>query len=118
MGKLDPDTQEWNTMVLPALQNRGVIFVVLEDYHYDALLEDGKLLTWGQVNGCELGNPFTLPIGAPGGFKAEHNKLQAKNSRVQIPAIEVPTEVRFDHGLKQSREAFVFGVAAAGWGPS
>jgi len=115
MGKLDPDTQEWNTMVLPELQNRGVISVVLGDYHYGALLEDGKLLTWGQVNGCGLGNPFTLPIGVPGGFKTEHNKLHAKNSRVQIPAIEVPTEVRFDHGLKQRRQAFVFGVAAAGW---
>ena len=102
-------------MVLPEFQNRGVIFVVLGDYHYGALLEDGRLLTWGQVCGCGLGNPFTLPIGVPGGFKTEHNKLHAKNSRVQIPAIEVPTEVRFDHGLKQRREAFVFRVTAAGW---
>ena len=81
MGKRDPDTQEWNTMVLPELQNRGVISVVLGDYHYGALLE---------VESCSLG-------------------------WVQIPAIEVPTKVRFDHGLKQRREPFVFGVAAAGW---
>lgn len=115
MGKVDPDTQELNTMVLPELQNRGVISVVLGDYHYGALLEDGKLLTWGQVNGCGLGNPFTLPVGAPGGFKTEQDKIRGQQLRVQIPAIEVPTEVRFDHGLKQRRETFVFGVAAAGW---
>jgi len=43
-------------MVLPELQNRGVTSVVLENYHYGALLEDGELLTWGQVNGCRSGN--------------------------------------------------------------
>jgi len=115
MGKIDPDTQEWNTIVLPELQNRGVISIVLGDYHHGALLEDGKLLTWGQVNGCGLGNPFTLPAGVPGGFKTEQDKVNAKNRRVLIPIIEVPTEVRFDHGLKERRESFVFGVAAAGW---
>jgi SCF-associated factor 1 len=113
MGKVDPDNQEWNTIVLPELQNRGVISIVLGDYHYGALLEDGKLLTWGQVNGCGLGNPATLPVGVPGGFKTEQDKIQ--NRRVLIPNIEVPTEVRFDHGLKERRESFVFGVAAAGW---
>ena len=115
MGKLDPDTREWNTIVFPELQNRGVISVVLGDYHYGALLEDGKLLTWGKVNGCGLGNPFNLPVGVPGGFKTEQDRIHAQNRRVVIPTIEVPTEVRFDHGLKQKRESFVFGVAAAGW---
>ena len=115
MGKFDPDTQEWNTIVLPELQNRGVISIVLGDYHHAALLEDGKLLTWGQVNGCGMGNPFTLPVGVPGGFKTEQDKVYAQKRRVLIPAIEVPTEVRFDHGLKEKRESFVFGVAAAGW---
>jgi SCF-associated factor 1 len=115
IGKVDPDTQEWNTIVFPELQNRGVISVVLGDYHYGALLEDGKLLTWGQANGCGLGNPFTLPVGVPGGFKTEENKIHAQDRRVLIPTIEAPTEVRFDHGLKQRRETFVFGVAAAGW---
>ena len=46
MEKFDPDTQEWNTMVLRELQDRGVISVVLGDYHYGKLLEDRKLLTW------------------------------------------------------------------------
>ena len=102
-------------MVLPELQNCGVISVVLGDYHHGALLEDGKLLTWGQVNGCGLGNPLTLPVGVPGGFLSEQDKMNAQDWRVRIPAIKVPTEVRFDHDLKQRRETFVFGVAAAGW---
>ena len=115
MGKIEPDTQKWNTIVLPELQNRGVISVVLGDYHYGALLEDGKLLTWGKIIGCGLGDPYTLPFGVPGGFETEQDKINAHNWRVELPDVEVPTEVRFDHGLKQKREAFVFGVAAAGW---
>lgn len=115
MGKIDPDTQELTTIVLPELQNRGVISVVLGDYHYGAVLEDGKLLTWGEANGCGLGDPYDLPFGVPGGFETEEDKTNAVDWAVEIPAIEVPTEVRFDHKLKQKRESFVFGVAAAGW---
>ena len=116
MGKFDPDTQEWNTIVQPELQSRGVISVVLGDYHYGALLEDGKLLTWGEIRGCGLGDPYTLPAGVPGGFKTEEEKSNAHKWLVPLSEpVEVPTEVRFDHGLKQKREYFVFGVAAAGF---
>lgn len=35
--------------VIPELQNKGVIAVVFGDYHFGALTEDGKLLTWGKT---------------------------------------------------------------------
>lgn len=33
--------------ILPELQNKGVISVVLGDYHFGALTATGKLFTWG-----------------------------------------------------------------------
>jgi SCF-associated factor 1 len=34
--------------ILPELQNKGVISVVLGDYHFGALTATGKLFTWGK----------------------------------------------------------------------
>lgn len=47
----DADTNASSTPnVIPELQNKGVISVVLGDYHFGALTEDGKLLTWGETS--------------------------------------------------------------------
>lgn len=101
--------------VLPALQNRGVISVVLGDYHFGALLEDGTLLAWGAATNIGMGDPYSIEPGKPGGFRSQEDKNRAISSFVQIPDVLEPTKVRFDHGLAKPRDTIVFGVTAAGW---
>lgn len=103
-----------NPTVTPTLQNRGVISIVLGDYHFGALLENGKLLTWGSPSGTGLGDPYEIEPGQPGGFRTLQDRERA-HSIETVPAISNPTEVKFDHGLKHPRERFAFSVAASGW---
>ena len=43
----DETTANSQPTILPELQNKGVISVVLGDYHFGALTTTGKLFTWG-----------------------------------------------------------------------
>ncbi|KAL0577909.1 hypothetical protein V5O48_004073 [Marasmius crinis-equi] len=111
-------TAESQPQVIPELQNRGVISVVLGDYHSGALTADGKLLTWGAYSdgALGLGDPGRLDVGAPGGFAtAEHRTTAIERHRGDPPAVEVPTEVRFDHKRKKAKERFCISAAASGW---
>ena len=111
----DPNTEP---RVLPALQNRNVISVVLGDYHFGALTSTGKLLTWGQysLGALGLGDPTKILPGQPGGYRTEQQRLQASQWRGGYPPpVEEPTEVRFDHGEKQTRKRFCFAATSAGW---
>ncbi|EPQ56536.1 RCC1/BLIP-II protein [Gloeophyllum trabeum ATCC 11539] len=104
--------------MIPALQNKGVISVVLGDYHYGALTSTGKLYTWGAFSkgALGLGNPVDIEVGQPGGFATQQQRDRARHHSFGTPPrVEVPTEVRFDHGLKKRRERFCFAAAAAGW---
>ncbi|ESK97802.1 f-box protein [Moniliophthora roreri MCA 2997] len=117
MGNLET-TSEMQPQIIPELQNQSIISVVLGDYHYGALTSTGKLLTWGAFsNGAlGLGDPADLPVGAPGGFATEQHRLQAvERRRGEPPAVEVPTEVRFDHHRKRPKERFCVAAAASGW---
>lgn len=117
MGSMDT-TAESEPTILPALQHKSVISVVLGDYHNGALTANGKLLTWGNYSrgALGLGDPTTLDIGTPGGFRAkEARQFALAHGRGTPPSVEVPTEVRFDHGLKKRRERFCFAATAAGW---
>ncbi|KAH6915918.1 regulator of chromosome condensation 1/beta-lactamase-inhibitor protein II [Coprinopsis sp. MPI-PUGE-AT-0042] len=99
--------------IKPDLQNRSVISVVVGDYHNAALTSDGKLFTWGSFSAgaLGLGDPGYLEPGQPGGYAPSPGRR-----RMQEPApVEVPTEVRFDHGRKNRKDRFCFGVTAAGW---
>lgn len=104
--------------ILPELQNRSIISVVIGDYHNAAVTAGGKLLTWGAYsNGAlGLGEPTELQPGTPGGF-ADHDArlLAIQRRRGTPPAVDKPTEVRFDHGRKTPKEMFCFAVTAAGW---
>ncbi|KZT10184.1 RCC1/BLIP-II [Laetiporus sulphureus 93-53] len=108
-------------IILPGLQNRGVISVVLGDYHYGALTSDGKLLTWGAFSkgALGLGDPTTIPLGQPGGFTNEAQQRQAATRlgmlRAPPPEVTLPTEVRFDHGENRRKERYCFAATAAGW---
>ncbi|KAG8835072.1 hypothetical protein FRC17_005425 [Serendipita sp. 399] len=101
--------------IQPNLQNKGVISIVLGDYHYGALLENGRLLTWGAVTATGLGDPFKIEPGQPGGFRTQQDRNRGLDVYQDIPDVPTPTEVRFDHGLKKPRQRFVFAAAAAGW---
>lgn len=104
--------------VVPELQNKSVISVILGDYHSGALTSSGKLLTWGAYSkgALGLGDPVKLTPGTPGGFPNENLRIQAeRRGRGQPPGVEIPTEVKFDHGKRKSREKFCFSAAASGW---
>jgi SCF-associated factor 1 len=45
MGDVNTN-EESQPKLIPELQNRSVISIVLGDYHYGALTADGQLLTW------------------------------------------------------------------------
>ncbi|EMD39127.1 hypothetical protein CERSUDRAFT_112811 [Gelatoporia subvermispora B] len=119
MGKSDTP-EPFTPLVLPALQNRGVIAVVLGDYHYGALTASGQLLTWGSFSkgALGLGEPTQLPVGTPGGFATEANRQAALRGRwgMQVPPPEVrePAPVHFG-SAGAAREMFCFAAAAAGW---
>lgn len=54
--------------MVPELQARGVIKVVMGDYHYGALTQQGEILTWGAFSKGALGNwpaPWHLGSGTP-----------------------------------------------------
>ena len=104
--------------IIPALQNRSIISVVMGDYHNAALTADGKLLTWGQYsNGAlGLGDPFELEPGSPGAFATAAQRALARDrGRGSPQAVSIPTEVRFDHARKKPRDRFCFAATAAGW---
>ncbi|CDO70141.1 hypothetical protein BN946_scf184783.g25 [Trametes cinnabarina] len=107
--------------IIPELQNRSVISVVLGDYHYGALTGTGKLLTWGAFSkgALGLGDPTLIPLGEPGGYANEQQRRASVHPRWGVmrppPDVQVPTEVRFDHGERKKREKYCFGAAALGW---
>ncbi|KAL0953835.1 hypothetical protein HGRIS_005012 [Hohenbuehelia grisea] len=113
--RIDPEGQP---QIIPALQNRSVISVVLGDYHYGALTASGELFTWGAYSkgALGLGDPATLPIGAPGGFANEAQLQQAVDRNHGIPPdVKEPTLVSFDQDKSKPRKRFCFSVAASGW---
>ncbi|KZT27926.1 RCC1/BLIP-II protein [Neolentinus lepideus HHB14362 ss-1] len=104
--------------IIPQLQNKNVISVVLGDYHYGALTSTGKLYTWGAYSkgALGLGDPTDIEPGTAGGFVTEQHRMRARDHRFGTPPrVEVPTEVRFDYGKKKKRNTFCFAAAAAGW---
>jgi SCF-associated factor 1 len=89
--------------------------MVLGDYQFGALLENGQLLTWGQAGAIGLGDPTSIEPGKPGGFRTEQERTRSLTSFQSIPNVLEPTEVRFDHDLAKPRKRFAFAAAAAGW---
>jgi len=104
--------------ILPALQNKSIISVVLGDYHNVALTSSGEVMTWGaySAGASGLGDPIILAPGTPGGFETEQARSTAEEERSgEPPAVEIPCKVRFDHGLRKPKDRFCFAIAAAGW---
>jgi SCF-associated factor 1 len=113
----NPDSQP---DIIPELQNRSVISIILGDYHYGALTSDGQLLTWGQYShgALGLGQPTELPVGAPGGYRTEEQRNQSRLSEWgprEPPEVASPSLVHFNHGPNPSGRRFCFAATAAGW---
>lgn len=121
--------------IIPELQNGSIISVVhgcsglssaphLHDStssYFGALTSSGKFLTWGRYSAgaLGLGDPGKLPLGSPGGYAEEEQRAQAQAGTYDTPPPEVtvPSEVRFDHGLRTGGrvERYCFAVAAGEW---
>ncbi|KAI0630525.1 RCC1/BLIP-II [Trametes polyzona] len=122
MGKATSDSPATTLpTVIPELQNRAVISVVLGDYHYGALTGTGELLTWGAFSkgALGLGDPTRLPLGQPGGYADAEQLRTSVHPRFGVsrppPDVRVPTAVRFDHGQRRRRQKYCFAAAALGW---
>ena len=88
--------------VIPELQNRSVISVLCGWGNYSGVLtSSGKLLMWGSYRDgvLGLGDPGELSVGSPGGYAKEEQRVQAQKYGYP-PNVMVPSEVRFDHGLR------------------
>jgi SCF-associated factor 1 len=107
--------------IIPSLQYRDVISVVLGDYHYGALTSKGELyvkafcfpiaafdaqiglechrFTWGQYShgALGLGDPVDIPAGQPGGYETEETRNRVRDGlrRSVPPRVEVPAKVTF-----------------------
>jgi hypothetical protein len=119
MGNVNTN-QESQPEVIPELQNRSVISIVLGDYHYGALTADGQLLTWGQYShgALGLGMPTELPLGTPGGYLSEAQLGQSRRSQwgpLTPPVVTSPFAVHFNHGQNPGGRRFCFAATAAGW---
>ena len=96
--------------IIPELQNRSVISVVVGSDHFCALTSSGKLLTWGKYSRGALG------LGDPsiGGSLSGYTEGEQAYGP---PRVAVPTEVRFDHHERSMGEGrvkrFCFAVAAS-----
>jgi len=106
--------------IIPELQNRSVISIVLGDYHHGALTADGQLLTWGQYShgALGLGMPTDLPLGTPGGYTMESQLFQARRSDwgpLEPPSVTSPSPVHFNHGPNPGGRRYCFAASAAGW---
>lgn len=111
----NPDTLP---KIIPGLQDKSIISVVLGDYHFAAVTATGKLLTWGQYSdgALGLGDPGSLQAGTPGGFANETLRVRALETRHGTPPdVEIPTEVRFDSHRKKPKDRFCVSAAASGW---
>ena len=71
--------------MIPSLQKRSVISVVLGDYHYAALTADGKLFSWGAFSkgALGLGDPYIIPVGQPGGY-ANEERMQLIDGLIEM----------------------------------
>ena len=103
--------------IFPELQNRSITSVVSGYDHFGALTSSGKLLTWGRYSygALGLGDPGKLPVGSPGGYATEEERVEARD---YPPDVIVPTEVKFDHGLEAEGRVKRYCLAAAAGGES
>jgi len=119
MGGIHTD-EETQPKIIPELQNRSVISIVLGDYHYGALTADGQLLTWGEYShgALGLGMPTDLPLRAPGGYSTEAQLIQSRRSQwgpLEPPRVPSPSLVHFNHGPSPGGRRFCFAATASGW---
>ena len=106
-------------IIIPELQNKSIISVVLGDSNFGALTSSGKLLTWGDYldGALGLGDPGVLPVGSPGGFASEGDKLENQRyGNLYPPGVGIPSEVRFDHNStgREKKKQCCLVVAAGG----
>ncbi|KAG9098211.1 hypothetical protein FS749_004374 [Ceratobasidium sp. UAMH 11750] len=116
LGKGDT-TSQGAPMIVPELQNRNVISVVLGDYHYCALTASGELFSWGKYSNGALGLGHPKPgrgIGLQARLAMLPPMLHQPPRPPQQQDADVPTRVSFGHEDGVG-DRYVFAVAAAGW---
>ena len=97
--------------IIPELQGRSVISVVVGKDHFGALTSSGELLTWGKYSKGALG------LEDPSIGESPRDNTGRERAYIP-PEVTVPTEVRFDHREQLEGEGrvkkYCFAVAACG----
>lgn len=99
--------------------DKSIVSVSLGDYHTAALTSSGTVVTWGRYadGALGLGDPSTLPVGAPGGYSEEkHKRMALEGHPVAAPGdVTMPTEINFDRNTNGNGKKVVVSIAASGW---
>ena len=93
-------TQNTRPLIMPELQNCGVLDISWGDYHVLAVKENGELITWG----CESKHCGSFGLGSAATAKA-------KGAVQHLSDLILESPVRVDRFLQQR----VFKIAAGGW---
>jgi len=98
-------------VINPEFQNRSIISAVHDFHHSVALTSSGKFLTWSRDYDAALclGDPGKFHVGSSGGYTREK---QVQGQVYRPPNVRLPSEVRFDHGLKAGRRVERYCIAA------
>lgn len=92
--------------VIPQLQDKGIIDVVMGDYHYLALTKGGDVLSWG----VESGNCGCLGLGDKNYFTANNSNISNDLGHNRGMSVSIPSLVK-----NPTKDGKWLSVAAAGW---
>ncbi|GAA99187.1 uncharacterized protein L969DRAFT_102561 [Mixia osmundae IAM 14324] len=108
--------------IVPELQHKGIIRVVLGDWHYGALTTNGQLLTWGQYSKGAVGHGKSNSDVRSTADATAQTRLAPARRAQQAPALNVakPTAVDFsvrqpDQLAPRTSQQFVFNASFGGW---
>ena len=91
--------------------------IVMGDFHYAILTDDGFVHTWGRplAGNLGLGDPFDLEVGTPGAFSSADDAERARRGDdVEFPPVREPRQVCFNRPGEES-DPFCLTIAAGGW---
>ena len=85
--------------IIPGIERLVLKSLVLGDFHYAILTDDGVVHTWGRplAGSLGLGDPFELEVGMPGAFSSADAAERARQGEgVAFSRVREPRQVCFN----------------------